>query len=80
MFDEDFNDFSESIVAPLWSDYISGTVFYRSTVNSSILSHITEMITDISSNYSNYQPTLAVITTWDSVVALSTRPTIFQTV
>ena len=72
-FDVDFNDFSDPIVAPLWADYNSGSIFHRSITNSSIINHLTRMIVDINSNYSDYQPTLAVVVTWDSVLARSAR-------
>ena len=68
------NFFPFPIIAPLWMDLNpvdAGLVYYRTTMNASILERVVEMITDINSNYSDYRPSLAVIVTWDDVPLIS---------
>ena len=63
-----------SLITPLWIDLITtdaGSIYYRTTENASILDKVVEMITDVNSNYSDYQPSLAVIVTWDDVPLFS---------
>ena len=68
-FDRSFSGFLDPIIAPLWAEYSNGTIFYRSTIESNVLKHEVEMITDINSNFTDYQPSLAVVVTWDSMEA-----------
>ena len=61
-------------MAPAWIDLnprVSGSVFYRPTSDPLVLGRVVEMITDINSNFSSYQPTLAFIATWDNVPLFS---------
>lgn len=79
-----FTDFSGPIIAPLWCDFhssfISGSKFYRSyTQDKEILGRVKEMIANASTRYSDYQPTLAVIVTWNSLLPYFENPVLTQT-
>ncbi len=69
-FDRDFSEFSDAIIAPLWAGFRTtrfGSIFYRFTDNDTVLERVAEVISSRNSNYSNYQPTLAIIVTWLSL-------------
>lgn len=69
-FSTSFSAFLDPIIAPFWADLdtrIFGAILYRSTNDPVILNRTMEMITDINSNFSSYQPTLVVIVTWNMV-------------
>lgn len=69
-FSRDFNDFLDPIIAPLWATFTtesSGSIFYRATNNATVLNHIEEIISNANSNYSDYQPELAIVVTWEMV-------------
>lgn len=67
-----FTQISDPLLAPLWADFITlqetGSIFYRTTTNNSILHHVTEIIRDANSNYSDYQPQAATVVTWADVL------------
>lgn len=46
---------------------VNGSVFYRSTQDDATLGRVQEMIANITLSYADFQPSLAVIVTWDSV-------------
>ena len=55
------------MMAPLWADFNfreEGTIYYRVTNDSEILSEIVERIAMHNSKYGDYVPTEAVIVTW----------------
>ena len=67
MFDRSFGSFSDPIMAPYWIDHHDAfldRLFYRSTVNAAVLDSVAEMIADVNSNYSDFQPKVAAIVTW----------------
>jgi len=73
-FTQTFSVFLDPIIAPSWADLIAnprGSVFFRSTDDPAILNRIKEMITSANSNFSSYEPTLAVIVTWSEIIQLS---------
>ena len=53
----------DPLIASLWAIYEDGYVSYRLTNNTEILDQLAAMIFD--AGIGNYQPTLAVIVTWE---------------
>lgn len=76
-FSTSFPEFYIPIIAPLWTNLynfrVESDIFYRSTNDAVILNRIADMVTNINSNFSTYQPTLAVIVTW-SMITTFTSP------
>ena len=68
-FDSNFNAFQDPIIAPFWADYdvidSSGSISYRRTADTAILSNVTEVLASRNPELRSYQPTLAFIATWN---------------
>ena len=55
------------VIAPLWADYdfrVTGAVYSRVTNDSDTLNQVVEILADMNSALSDYQPSLAVVATW----------------
>ena len=76
-FSESFTDFNDPIIAPFWTDLIPeasvGSIYYRTTNDKLILDRIVNITTGFNQNFSNYQPSLAIIVTWEDVSPFSER-------
>ena len=58
------------LIAPFWSEVgigATGEVFFRQTKNSLLLERAATEIQGAFSNYSDFVPTLLMVTTWDHV-------------
>ena len=73
-FDSNFNAFLDPIIAPFWADYdvidSSGSISYRRTADTAILSNVTEVLASRNPELQSYQPTLAFIATWNEAPLL----------
>ena len=58
--------FREPVIAPLWIDLAhGGSIYYRATNETDILSQASSLIANGNPAFVGFQPTLAVIVTWD---------------
>ena len=77
-FSRNFTNFRDPIIAPFWAYLISedsvSSIYYRTTNDSAILDRIVNIITGFNQNFSDYQPSLAIIVTWEDVLLISERP------
>ncbi len=67
--------FQDAIIAPLWNDWNlaeSAKLYYRVSKNQSDLDFIANLIANATSE-SGYQPTLAIIVTWENVTESNDR-------
>ena len=70
-FSESFTDFNDPIIAPFWTNLVPedsvGSIYYRTTNDSVILDRLVNITTGFNPNFSNYQPSLAIIVTWENI-------------
>lgn len=69
-FSASFTSFHDTIVAPYWKDLnpeVAGSVFARTTMDAHLMNQTARLIADSNSEFSSFQPTLAVIATWERV-------------
>ncbi len=62
--------FRHSLIAPLWIDLnpvLNGCIYYRATNESDVLNQASSLIAGSNPEFGGFQPTLAVIVTWDRV-------------
>ncbi len=73
-FDRTFSELPDPIIAPLWADFNSSiSTLHRHTDNDTVLERVSEVVSSMNSNYRNYQPTLAIIVTWESFSSTSLK-------
>ena len=74
-FSKSFTDFSDPIIAPFWTYLVpEDSVYYRTTNDTFIMERIVNIITTgLNQNFSDYQPSLAIIVTWEDVSHLYER-------
>ena len=69
-----FNSILIPLIAPFWSDFdfrISGTVYYRTSQDSMLLSEIAEAVVSSNPEFDGFQPTSCVVVTWSQASLFS---------
>ena len=71
-FTQSFAQFNDPIIAPLWGDFtnfeVSGSnVFSRVTNSQETLEMVATQLRTVNQDFTDYNPSLAVIVTWDGL-------------
>ena len=73
-FTQSFVQFDDPIIAPLWGDFVNlewlgSNVFSRVTNSQETLEMVATQLRTVNQDFTDYNPTLAVIVTWDRLRA-----------
>ena len=72
-FTQSFTQFDDPIIAPLWGDFFNfegsgSNMFSRVTNSQETLEMVATQLRTVNQNFTDYNPTLAVIVTWELVI------------
>lgn len=78
-FNSNFLQFDDPIIAPLWGDFTNfegSNMFTRATNSPETLIMVVAQLTTVNQNFTSYNPTIAVVVTWDSIREFSSRSSV----
>ena len=73
--------FDDPIIAPLWGDFVNleqlgSNVFSRVTNSQETLEMVATQLRTVNQDFTDYNPTLAVIVTWDRIRDYNTKSSV----
>ena len=75
-FTQSFTQFDDPIIAPLWGNFYNffgSNVFSRVTNSQETLEMVATQLRTVNQDFTDYNPTLAVIVTWDRLYGFDSQ-------